>query len=316
LREVAAILQMSKGPGFIPTSNEKWQLARQTIASGVSPFDLENFKASAANFKIALWDPKTNGLRLLKTLIFDTVSRFSDEDIGRLESISNRSLGNPIDIKDRGVRVCLDYAQAFLETKFIEDVCTLRGLQVLEIGGGYGRTCHTLLSLHEDIERYVIADLSWMLQIAEMYLKRVMSPSQMAKVEFVPLEQFAGLSARNFDLAINIDGFNEFDEAVVKGYLDYINLHARRFYTKNPVAKYRDPSLDSGAGNNREMKYAITSGLLRNVIDIFDGDAIAANVPDFLSAFCPGSRWKCVKHGRGVPWSFYHQALYELQEGN
>ena len=305
---------MAKELQFIPTANEKWRLARETIHSGGIRFDIDHFKASPVNFKIALWDPKTNGIRLLKTLIYEMVSRLSDADLKRIDSIQNRSVGNPIEVRDRGVTVCLDYVQAFLETRFIEDACALNRARILEVGGGYGRTCHTLLTLHEEIERYVIADISWMLEIADAYLSRVLTRSQLSKLEFVPLEEFDQVSEQAFDLTINIDGFNEFDEDVVGGYLRYIDSHARWFYTKNPVAKYRDPNLDSNSSRDVEIKHALTSGILRNVIDIFDGNAIAANVPIFVSAFCPGSRWRCVRHGRGEPWSFYHQAIYECQD--
>ena len=276
-------------------------------------FDVSNFKASPVNYKIALWDPRTNGVRLLKTLIFGLLKRMSDGDLVRINSIRNRSVGRPIEVRDRGIALCLDYAQSYLEVTFIEQACQLSDVEIVEIGGGYGRTCHTMLALHDEIAQYVIVDLPWMIAIAGSYLDRVLTTSQRSKVTFVPLDNFQSLAERQFDLVINIDGFNEFDEGVVMNYLKYIEGHARWFYTKNPVSKYRDAEFDSRT-ESVETKHAINSGILRDIIDVFDGDAIEAKVPEFLAKFCPGPRWRCVRHGEAEPWSFYHEAIYELQE--
>ena len=296
---------------FTPYINNKWRIAREIINPEDSEFDLANFKASPANFKIALWDPNTNGVRLLRTLIFNFVSRMSDKDIARLARIPNRSVGKPIEVRHRGITVCLDYAQAYSELMFIEEVCEVLQGSILEIGGGYGRTCHTILALHNELCRYTILDIPWMLEIADRYLREVLPPDSYAKVELVPLDGFSSLSDREFTLVLNIDGFNEFEEHVVKGYLQYIADHTCWFYTKNPVAKYYDTQLDGGSGSDVAVHEAITSGILKDVINVFDSEEINSKVPQFLDAFCPGPKWRCVRHSGAEPWSFYHQALYK-----
>lgn len=304
---------MNDKDSFSPTLNNKWLEMHDSVLPHGASFNVQNFKSSSVNYKIALWNPETSGIRWLKTLIFNITSQLSDEDLKRISSIKNRSVGNPIEVRQRGVAVCLDYFQSYLEAKFIEDLCPLSGASVLEIGAGYGRTCHTLLSLHNQIKRYVILDIPWMLEIAETYLRKVLTDDQFSKVTFVSLEDFDRISHESFTLILNINGFNDFDGQVVYGYLQHIRDHARWFYTKNPVCKYDISEIDGRIKLDREIRQAIETGIMLDIVDIFDSEEVQSKVPDYLSRFCPGPDWKCVRAARAEPWSFYYQALYELR---
>jgi hypothetical protein len=100
------------------------------------------------------------------------------------------------------------------------------------------------------------------------------------------------------------------DEEVIKSYQKVIDLYCKNFYVKNPVGKYHDKTLDGHAQGSEVVALAMKTGILREVIDIHDNDAVLQQVPKFVNAYQPGSGWECVQNSWSPPWSFYWQALY------
>lgn len=301
---------------FAPKINPHWQTAMKIMHGDDDGFDLETFKSSRTNFKICLWNPQTNGVRYLKSLIYCLASQLPEAELAGLDKIGGRSLGRPITVRYRGREICLDYLQALLEAGFIErGGFDFDSARVLEIGGGYGRTCHTLLCRHEEIAKYHILDLAEMFRVSNPYLSSVLPRRLLNKVVFTPIEAYSALKLEMFDLALNIDGFNEMDETVVAGYLDYIDRHADWFYTKNPVAKYLDPELDGHWAGKQAVEEALSAGILRDVIDVFDSEQVEQKIAGFLKAHLPGPSWTRVRHAVAAPWSYYHQALYRKKGG-
>jgi hypothetical protein len=76
--------------------------------------DLKNFKSSDVNFRITLWDPKTNGLRYLKLLLYYVAASMPSEIFKKILKIKNRDIGNPITIKYNSEEICLDYLQILI----------------------------------------------------------------------------------------------------------------------------------------------------------------------------------------------------------
>ncbi|MDG4817133.1 putative sugar O-methyltransferase [Micromonospora sp. WMMD956] len=289
-----------------------WELYNNTQVTREAVGDLSNFKSSEVNYKLALWDPRVNGVRYLKTLVFTLAAGLSPANWARLRRIANREVGDPFSITYDGEAVCMDYLQAVLEVEFIESRMTLDGARILEIGAGYGRTCHALLSNHE-IAAYHIVDLENSLDLASRYLGAVLTDEQLAKVHFHGVDQAeAGGALRElrFDLAINIDSFAEMTPDTVGAYLDLIATHADHLYVNNPVGKYLDKSLDGHSQGDAVVQLALRTGLLRDIVDIFDDRAVAAQSRRFIDAYRPGRDWALLADARAVPWSFYWQALY------
>ena len=54
-----------------PGQSPLWAYINQTQITKETIKDLTNFKSGGVNFKIALWDPRVNGVRYLKTLIYN-----------------------------------------------------------------------------------------------------------------------------------------------------------------------------------------------------------------------------------------------------
>ena len=291
-----------------PVQSAQWAEINQTCITEERLRDLDNFKSDEINYKLALWNPRTNGVRYLKALIYNLTAALGDEERKRLSRIANRCVGNPIDIRYEGESVCLDYLQAVMELSFVMDLLPLDGGRILEIGAGYGRTCHTFLS-NLDLAAYTIIDLPNCLNLARRYLQSVLTAEAFQRVRFVSIDELPAAIDGSFDLCINIDSFAEMEAATVRYYLDLIDRTCRAFYVKNPVGKYDDASLTTER-KNKEVSLAMTSGPLRDVLDIHDSQAVRNHVPPFLEAYRPAARWNCLAQGWAPPWSFYWQAIY------
>ncbi|GAB7042964.1 MULTISPECIES: putative sugar O-methyltransferase [Catenuloplanes] len=289
-----------------------WERYNDTQVTKEAVAELAGFKSGDVNFKLALWDPRVNGVRYLKTLVFNLAAGLSPANWARLRRIAHRDVGDPFSITYDGEPVCLDYLQAVLELEFIESRLELAGARVLEIGAGYGRTCHAMLSNH-DVAAYHIVDLENSLDLARRYLAAVLTAEQLDRVHFHGVseaEDGGALRALRFDLAVNIDSFAEMTPGTVRAYLDLIDGHAAHLYVNNPVGKYLDKSLDGHSQGDEVVELALRTGLLRDIVDIHDNRAVAAQSRRFLDAYRPGPGWTLLADARTVPWSFYWQALY------
>ncbi|MEW2353460.1 putative sugar O-methyltransferase [Spirillospora sp. NPDC029432] len=291
-------------------ASRQWERINRYWVTEEVAADLTNFKSDRRNHKISLWDPGANGVRYLKTLGYTMAAELGPADWARLRRTENRDVGDPIAVRWNGESICLDYLQAILEVGFIEQAVDLEGARVLEIGAGYGRTCHTLLSNH-DVASYCIVDLKTTIQLSQKYLRHVLDEARFAKIDFVTVDEVESvLDSRRFDLCVNIDSFAEMAPDTARGYLSLIDRLCGSFYVKNPVGKYWDRSLDGHLEGDEALEPAMETGLLRQVLDIHDSEAVRAAVPAFLAAYRPGGDWNRVADGWAAPWSFYWQAVY------
>ncbi|WP_067467619.1 putative sugar O-methyltransferase [Actinomadura macra] len=291
-------------------ASRQWERIQENWVTEEAALDLTNFKSDRRNYNISFWDPTANGVRYLKTLVFGLCADLDADSWLKIKRIQNRDLGDPLTVRSNGESVCLDYLQAVLEMNFIERSVPLAGAAVLEIGAGYGRTCHTLLSNH-DLSRYRIIDLPNTLRLSQRYLGEVLTPEQYAKIEFVPVDDIGVMDPVVFDLCINIHSFTEMLPETVRSYLDLIDGSCRAFYAKNPLGKFSDRALDGHFKGDEAVRLAMETGPLRQVLDVFDGEDLEAAVPRYLAAYRPGESWECAGHERARPWSYFWQAVYK-----
>ncbi|MFC6881618.1 MULTISPECIES: putative sugar O-methyltransferase [Actinomadura] len=296
------------GPSY--QSSLQWEnISKHWVTEDVSA-ELADFKSGRPNHKIAIWNPEANGIRYLKTLVYNLASGLGPAEWEKLRRIRNREVGDPFTVTYDGESVCLDYLQAVLELGFVEKGLDLAGAAVLEIGAGYGRTCHTLLSNH-DLASYHIVDLPNTLGLCRSYLRAVLDEERFDRITFVTVDEVEdALGARRFDLAVNINSFTEMPPGTVRDYLALIDRRCDAFYVKNPVGKYMDKSLDGHTQGDEVVRMAMETGPLRKVVDINDSRAVEAAVPDFIEAYRPGGAWTCAADGWPVPWTYFWQALY------
>ncbi|MEU1669271.1 putative sugar O-methyltransferase [Streptomyces sparsogenes] len=292
-------------------ASRQWERINELWVTEEASADLTGFKSDRRNFNIALWDPTTNGIRYLRALVYELATRLSDDDWSKIENVRNRDVGDPVTVRYEGRSVCLDYLQAALELGFIEKELDLGGARVLEIGAGYGRTCHAMLSNY-DLASYTIVDLTNTLKLSRAYLREVLDEKQFAKMRFVQVEDIdRGLGQDPFDLCVNVHSFTEMTPDTVEAYLRLIDERCGAFFVKNPVGKFRDKSMDGHQKGEEAVRLAMETGPLRQVLDIHDSQAVAAAVPTFIEAYLPGEGWTCAANSRGVPWSYFWQALYK-----
>jgi|APSaa5957512535_1039671.scaffolds.fasta_scaffold35673_2 hypothetical protein len=289
-------------------TSKQWKMINKLKPNDI---DWDCFKSSDYFHKITTWDPSVNGKRYLKMLLYNVGMTLSKEHFEYMNKTKNRNLGYPISVKINNCEFDFDYLHSALEL----EVITVSGARnILEIGAGYGRTPHSIIS-NMNVDTYTILDLPEMLSFARDYLYRVLSDEQFKKIRFVSVIDFDNLDNSHFDLIIQIDGFNEMTKDVVDCYLDYIESHCNYFYTRNPLGNYHeidlvDTSLDKQLNTNMRNN-AVSSGNLTNTVDIHNNDEIEKNVSLFEGAYLPSDNWKLRISSWSQPVSYMWQCLYE-----
>jgi putative sugar O-methyltransferase len=296
------------------TESGLWRIINTSYLSPDRIEQIDDFKGTDVNFRIALWNPLTNGVRYLKTLIYNLSADLTPQNRARLTNISNRDVGSPISVTFDGEPVCMDYLQAVYEIEFISSHLGIDGMNILEIGAGYGRTCHAILSNYS-VKSYTIVDLKNCLRLSEKYLTRVLDISLRSRVRFVDTNHFSTMDMHHFDLCINIDSFAEMEAEVVVSYLHFIAGHCDNLYVKNPVGKYKDQSLNT-VSQPDEVAIAMKMGVLHDILDIHDNSSITDQRQKFLAAYRPRKDWSPVADSWARPWSYYWQALYIRSKEN
>ena len=75
-----------------------WKKINENQLSLENIENIDDFKSSDINSKIALFNPKTNGVRYLKTLIYNIASELNENEWALLENIPEHNFGRPITI--------------------------------------------------------------------------------------------------------------------------------------------------------------------------------------------------------------------------
>ncbi|WP_017537064.1 putative sugar O-methyltransferase [Nocardiopsis halophila] len=292
-------------------ANDQWQKIAAEHMPGRTLTDLAGFKSSSINYRISLNDAQANGVRYLKALTYNLAADLEQDDWDKIRAIKGREHGDPFSVTFNDEEVDLDYLRAILEVSFISKQLELDRARVMEIGAGYGRTCHTMFSLF-DISEYWVIDLPETMRLSKGYLSTVLEPHHLERVTFVEVddidERIKG--AGQFDICINIDSMAEMDRDVVQSYLSLIDERCAGLYVQNTVGKFKDKSLDGHPWGEEAVDMALRSGLLTDVIDIHDSRQIKEQAPKFVSAYRPGRRWRCLDDSWARPFTHHWQAVY------
>ena len=284
------------------TKSTLWDLIFES--ESFKSIDINTFKNDGANSKITQYSHKTHGIFFFKNLIYQMAKQFDESELALLNNVPNRDTGGGLTISYKQILLDLDYLLALEEAIFLQDKLKTVN-SVLEIGAGYGRTCHTILSLFPNITRYDIIDLPQMLGLSNLYLKTVATEANFSKINFIPVGE---IGEEKYDLVINIDSMQEMDQKTVESYLQYINNYGEAFYTKNTVGKF-EPSL-CGWEESEGSKLALQSGILRDVVNIFCPVELKKAQEKFIQKFSPGENWVVEKQADTMPWSHLYQTLF------
>jgi hypothetical protein len=199
------------------------------------------------------------------------------EEIAIYLKINRANLGNPVTVRicNREIEsfklnfldVNLDYLLTVHETSFLRKNLHIKFQKIVEIGGGFGRTAHALLEIIDTIELYVIIDLPEILNISQNYLQQVLSEENFQKIIFLSSENRPN-TYEQFDLCIQIDGFQEMTDETVNRYYEDIVSASKYFLSVNPIGKYL-PST-AGIEVSHESKIAMKLGRSQDIVDIWD----------------------------------------------
>lgn len=218
------------------------------------------------------------------------------------------------------MQVNLDYLYAAEEVNFLHQALLERqgekGIrQVIELGAGFGRTAHVLLSVCPLIERYQIVDLPETLALSRVYLQKVLPDALIDKVEFVDaaaVEDFRWQTNGNStpDLAIQIDGLQEMEKSTINFYYQHIFDKVNYVFFSNPVGKYLPETAGINVEVAQEIEHVMELGRCNAVIDPWNSVDVNLAKPCYLESYKP--RGHKVLHERASRIRpYYHHVLYE-----
>ena len=228
--------------------SQLWKQLSQELFLNVESGFLRDFREPGkANSRLAAWDPADTTMRFFKFLLYNQCKVKPDSFFRLYGQIGNTSIGNPVTIRvvraGRTADVNIDHFLSVEEYCFLSAHLDMSGVtNVVEIGGGFGRTAQALLKLSGAVESYTIIDLPNVLRLSSLYLKVVLEGREYEKMRFVDAFEYADSSGKGpdrADLAINIDSFQEMTPQTIDFYMDKLVRKSRYFYSKNTVGKYR-----------------------------------------------------------------------------
>jgi putative sugar O-methyltransferase len=298
---------MNKSTRF--KASKIWSKHSDGMFSDTDIIDLNNFRQPGTlNKYLSSWDPyEDNNYRYYKNIVFNLAISKPDIFFKLYNNIGNTDLGNPINVKVKGYKINLDYIFSVQEILFCFEVLNKIN-SVLEIGAGFGRTCHSIIRNFSRIDSYTIVDIPACLKLTDRYLSSVLTKKEHSKIIFISNEQFNSLN--NFDLALNIDSFQEMEQNVINNYLSIIDNKCNYFFTNNTICKYEPKTIGMKNINISSVKPPLDLGLCTDVIDIFNDEALKKARKIYIDSYKPGSNWSLLKEKVSEPWQYYHSVLY------
>ena len=282
---------------------------RSELWAGIAPSmlvaaaDLADFRIPGGpNSRLAHWEPREPTLRWFRSYLQLAADSMSPDERTILAHVSNIGLGNPVTVvtatnpmEPTKTELNLDYLYAAEETAFLQ-----RGLQsvggqpairyVIELGAGFGRTAHVILSAFENIQLYTIVDLPETLSLSRIYLAHVLPTTLFEKLQFVNAEDIGSLfppDQRLADLAIQIDGLQEMDESTIDHYFERVFTKVRFVFLSNPVGKYLPQAAGIQGVPPQVIEQVLNLGRCHVVLDPWNATDLEAARPAYLSAYTP-----------------------------
>ena len=295
-------------------------------------FNINDFRlVGGFNSRLATWDPMEKSSRFFKSLLFAFASHLDNKIIKELnidkklqgsgihhflKNISKTNLGQPLSIKYYQDNVDIDYLLSLEEILFLHKYL-INCKSILEIGPGFGRLTHSIISNFNNIENYFLIDLDWMLDISKAYLKEVLNKENFSKIKFISVEEYNNKnfdiisSQSKIDMAINIDSFQEMPTDVAKDYLKFIGDTCEYFYSKNAICKYKPSDVDIHLKDESQYRAALEMGLCKEVIDIYNTNEIEIQKENYFKSYCP-KNFKLKKSEQCFgQYLYYFSSLYK-----
>jgi putative sugar O-methyltransferase len=289
------------------TRSNTWKTNVLNLFENIDESFLINFRSLiGANKKLTSWSPIENSTRWYKFFLFSILEKKSEIFFTLYSRLKNIDLGNPIYITYNQLNINLDYLlsiEEYLNLNKIENYDEIKN--IVEIGAGFGRTCHAILSLNDNIINYTIIDIPEMLNLSKIYLKKVI-PEHFHKIRFISCENSSEYENIESDLVININSFQEIPPSTIKFYFDEVIDYSKYFYTRNAICKY-SPDLFNIEHTNLQDVFEI--GLCQETIDVFDKKQIYEMRMNYKKNYKPNENWKIIVESDDT-FSFYYNTIY------
>jgi len=219
-------------------------------------------------------------------------------------------LGNPISLQSGSLSINLDYLLAVDEYQKLMIINNFNKIKdIVEIGAGFGRTCHCILDLNNNIESYIIVDLPNMIDVSKIYLKKVLDKQKFNKIKFISChsDNYKNLSS---DLVININSFQEMTTNTIEDYMNNIIQNSKYFYCRNAICKYQPEQFDI---TNTKVEDVFELGLCQQIIDIFNKEQLDKSKIDYVYKYRPSENWTTIHNSDDI-FSFYYNVIYKKNE--
>jgi putative sugar O-methyltransferase len=183
----------------------------------------------------------------------------SRDALGLLDDLEEPALGEPIQVRHRGLRITQDLGNSGLELNRIVQatgMIDLAGRTVLEVGAGYGRLVW-LIAQHWADARIVVCDIPPALAVAQWYLTtlfpqrrafhfrpfadgdEVAEELASAQLAFLMPHQLELLPSLKADLAINISSMGEMRPDQIARWFELLDRHTSGvFFSKQWKASH------------------------------------------------------------------------------
>ena len=288
-----------------------WANLSESLFSQIDDKFIDNFRQpGGVNSRLAAWDPFDPTMRYYKLILFNAAMRWTDDAYLLYRKLGNTNVGNPVTVRSKGLDINLDYLFTINEYMFLKSNMNIQSINsIIEIGAGFGRTCHALLKLLPNLTSYTIIDLPELLNLRAGVLARVV-PDHMQKISFINATVETDWQNISADLVINIDSFQEMLPETIKQYFDNVINRSSNFYINNPIGKYLPESVGITNPNKIDIMDVFQLGYCRNVIDIFDETQLNRARDNFVQSYMPGSEWQAVAQSPMEIVPYYHNVLY------
>jgi putative sugar O-methyltransferase len=296
--------------------SDLWKSLCTDVFANIDEAFVQTFRnPGGANNRLAAWDPFDKSMRYFRFLLYTAAQRQPERFFELYRKLGKVDLGGPVAVTLHSCEINIDYFLSVDEFLFLESAVDLGAIRsVVEIGAGFGRTCHALLALCAGgpLERYYIVDLPPVLELSRRVLAQVV-PEHYHKIRFIEAADEGSWEGLTADLAINIDSFQEMMPTTIDFYMRRLISRARFCYIKNPIGKYDPMSIGLPSIDSHKVQDVFSLGYCRDVVDVFNDVALADARPRFLGAYRPASNWRVIADRPMNLFPYYHHALYSQQ---
>ncbi len=170
----------------LEVSNLWKSLCANQFAKADDGFLADFRRPGGANSRLASWDPADSTMRYFKFMLYAAVQRQPERFFALYSALENADIGQPVAVTLGSCEINIDYFLALDEFLFLKSAVDFSSVHsIVEIGAGFGRTCHTLLTLAAaEIEEYTIIDLPQVLELSRRALAKLI-PGHYRKVRFI-----------------------------------------------------------------------------------------------------------------------------------